>query len=154
MNDKPELCFVFLLQFSFELFDCGQAAALQALRQNCCDPIFGNADRLSEVAQGVLGDDLVLGLAEDDPDARLVVGMAEKIVDRRQVEVHFATELRLEVGDFYLNDEEGAQPEVIEEKIQAELLAANFKRILAADKCEAHAELQQKIPDVLDQSAL
>ena len=45
----------------------------------------------------LLGHDLVLGLAEDDADGRLIVGVAEQVIDRRKVKVHLAGVFRLEM---------------------------------------------------------
>jgi hypothetical protein len=47
--------------------------------------IAGDADGLGDVAEGVLGDGLVAGLAEDEADGGFVVGVAEQVIDRRQV---------------------------------------------------------------------
>ena len=43
---------------------------------------------------------------------------------------------------------------MVKEKIYAELLAANLKWILAPDKCEAHAQFQEKVSEPIDQCAL
>ena len=42
---------------------------------------------------------------------------------------------------------------MVKKQVEAKLLAADFEWILAADEGKSHAKLQQKIADVLDESA-
>jgi len=42
---------------------------------------------------------LIRRLAEDDPDGRLVIPMAEGVIDSGQVEVHLPGVLRLETNE-------------------------------------------------------
>jgi hypothetical protein len=66
------------------LFDRGQAIS-ETLRQDFGQAVLRDADRFPYVPQGVFGHDLVLGLAKNDPDARLVVRVSQQVVDGRQV---------------------------------------------------------------------
>ena len=52
-------------EFGFEGFDAGEAGG-EFLGQDAGEFVFGDADGLVNVAQGVFGDDAVLGLAEDE----------------------------------------------------------------------------------------
>jgi hypothetical protein len=95
------------------------------------------------------GTSLRTALLADAGGARCV-----PVVDRRQVEVHFAGELRLEVGDLQVDDHVAAQLQVVEEQVDAEFLAADLQQILAADEREADAELEQEGTDMFEQAAL
>src|SRR3984957_10653967 len=53
-------------------------------------------------------------LAQNNPDARGVALVPQLVVHRRQIEVHFAGELRLEFLDLQLDNNEAAQPKVVE----------------------------------------
>lgn len=41
---------------------------------------------------------------------------------------------------------------MVEEKVNPEFLAADFKRVLTADKGEPDAQLEEKLPDVLKET--
>jgi hypothetical protein len=69
----------------FQIFDCREAG-FQVSGQTFRRPIFGYANGFRRVPQRVLRYDRILGLAQDDADARLVVRMAEKVVDGGQVD--------------------------------------------------------------------
>jgi hypothetical protein len=68
--------------------------------------------------------------------------MSQQIIDSRQVKIHLARVLRLEVVDLEINDDEAAQAQVIEEKIEIEILATDLNVVLAADKGKALAEFE------------
>ena len=55
------------------------------------------------IFERIFGNDLVLGLAEDKADTGLVVGMAQQVVDRGEVEIHLAGELGLEGASLKLD---------------------------------------------------
>jgi len=69
-----------VVQGSFQLLDRRQAQ-LQVLRQRLGELVRRHADRLAHVAQGILDDHLVLAFAQDQADARLVVGVAQQVVE-------------------------------------------------------------------------
>jgi len=79
--------------------------------------------------------------------------MAQQVVDGRQVEVHLAGVLELEVVDLEVDDDEAPQAQVIEEKIEIEVLVADLEVILAADKGEAPAEFEEECAQAVEQAS-
>jgi hypothetical protein len=75
-----------LLQPRLQLLRARQAAP-QGRRQGFDQlrDVARHTDRLGQVAQRVFGDDLVLRLAQDDADGGQVIGVAEQIIDGRQL---------------------------------------------------------------------
>jgi hypothetical protein len=71
------------LQLGFQLGD-GRQAPLEIGGEGFdqAGDVGGYPDRLGDVAQGILGDGLAAGLAQDNADAGLVVGMAEQVIYR------------------------------------------------------------------------
>src|SRR5262245_3804173 len=67
------------------LLDAGQAR-FEVLRQRFGELIRGHADRLVGIAQRVLGDHAVLGLAQYEADAGAILGGLDLLVDRGEVE--------------------------------------------------------------------
>src|SRR5207244_3857650 len=67
-----------------------------------CVPL-GHSDRLIHIAERVLGDQLVPGLTQQEPDTRFVVVMTELFVDRRQVEVQLTGVARFEITSLQLH---------------------------------------------------
>src|SRR5580693_9208121 len=61
-------------------------------RRQFGESVFGHAHWLVAVAERVFDDYGVAGLTEYDPYRRLVVAVAEQVIDRREIEVHFAGE--------------------------------------------------------------
>src|SRR3954447_1343101 len=110
-----------------------------------------HADRLLLALKGVFGHQAVLGLAEDEADGGLVVGMPEEVVDGGEVEAHLAGVLGLEVRHLELDDHVAAQAEVVEEKVEEEVPAVHGQRVLGADEGEAGAQLDEEAADLLDQ---
>ena len=79
--------------------------------------------------------------------------MLQVIVDGGKIEIHFTGELRLEVFDFKIDDDEAAQMEMIEKQVEKEVLVANFERILTANERKTLAKFQEEIPQLLEQAA-
>lgn len=100
---------------------------------------FGDAHRRCCSAKRVFNDNLGLRFAENQPDAWLVAGVLERVIDRRQVEVHLACVLRSELAALQVDDHEASKFEVIEEKIEPIVLALNLNWILASDERESNA---------------
>jgi len=75
--------------------------------------------------------------------------MAHEVVDCRQIEVHLAGVLRLEGSHLQVDDNKAAQSYVVEEQIKLEVFAADFERLLAANKGEADTEFKQEFAEVL-----
>ena len=141
------------LQLGFQVFD-GRQAAFQRLREGFEMPELGDADRRGHVAERVFDNQLLLGFAEDQADARLVGRVLQEIVDDGQVEVHLAGILRFERPGFQIDNDKAAQLDVVEQQIDAVFLALDFQRILAAEKREADSKLQQELLQVGEQGAL
>ena len=78
--------------------------------------------------------------------------MPKLVIDGGEVEVHLAGEFGLEVLDLQLDHHKAAQSQMVEEKIQVIVLAADFKMVLAADEREAFPELENKRAQILDQA--
>lgn len=72
-----------------------------------------------------------LVLHRNETDARLIVGMAEQIVDRRKIEIHLASEFRAEELRFQVADHIGAKLHVVEQQIEPKLLIAYSNRVSA-----------------------
>jgi hypothetical protein len=100
---------------------------------------------LSNIAEWVFRNDAALLLAKNESDTRLVVRMAEHVINGGEVEVHLPRILRLERRHLQIDDNEASELQVVEEEIDLEVLASNFKRNLAADKSESDAELDEKL---------
>lgn len=113
-----------------------------------------HADRLVEITQGVLDDELVVRAAEQEADRRLVIGVAEEIVGRREVEVELADERGIERDRLELDDDEAAKLQVIEEEVEVKVLVADLEVDLAADEGEAGAELEHEALEVVDERLL
>src|SRR5579864_805100 len=101
-------------QFALNLFD-GRKRSLQFLGKGSGELVFGDSDRLRNVAQCIFGNEPVPGLTENQADTWLVVWMAEEFVYRRKVEVHLACEFRLERLHFQIDNHEGSKLQMIEE---------------------------------------
>ena len=67
----------------------------------------------------------------------------------RKVELHFARVLRFEVGGFEFNDHEATQFQMVEQRVEEEVLAFHFQRVLTAHERKADAQFEQKIADML-----
>jgi len=107
-----------------------------------------DVERLRNVPERILGDNSFFRLAENEPDAPLVVGMTEHVVGSGKIEVHLAGVFWLERPHFKVNDDKAAKLEVIEEQIELEILSSNLKRNLAPDERKSYAEFDQKLPQV------
>ena len=116
--------------------------------------VVGNADRLGDVAEGVLGDDLVACLAQNQADRRLVIRMAEQIIDYRQVKIDLAGKLGLKGNHLDVDDDVRPKLQVIEQQVDVKVVAADFEVHLAADEGESDAEFEKEITNMLQQTAL
>ena len=103
--------------------------------------VFGHAHGLGYAGQGVLGDQLVLGLAQEQPDGRVVVGGLELRVHGGQVEIQLAGVLGREGSGLQFHHHVALEAHVIEEQVDEELVAVHFDALLAADEGEPRAQL-------------
>ena len=134
-----------LFQLCFELFDRWQAA-LKTLGQGLGQSVFRNADRLSEVAESVLSDHLILRLAKNDADTGFVVRVPQQIIDGGKVEIHLAAELRLELTGFQLHDDECAEAEVVEQEVEAKVLPVKAGTRIVSVSPTIHPEPAHRYP--------
>jgi len=140
--ERPQPC--------FQLRGARQGAA-ERLRHPL---VRGDADRALEALECVLGYQAALGLAEDQADGGLVVGMAEVVVHGGEVEAHLTRVLGQELPHLELHDYIAAQPQVVEEEVEEEVLTVHLQEDLGAHQGEAGAQFQQEVADLGDQSPL
>src|ERR1041384_6371205 len=136
--DLPQLS-----QLALELLDAGQAR-LQILRQRLDQLVLGDAGRLVRVAQRVFGDDMVLALAQEQPDRRTILRRLPLRVDGGEIEAELAGVLGLELAGLELDHDVRVELQVIEEQVDVEVLAAYLEVNLAADEGEAGTELEEE----------
>jgi hypothetical protein len=108
-----------------------------------------DSQRLRHVAEHIFCDDLILRFAQNQPDGRLVSFVAEEIIDGREVEVG-----RLEWPHLQIDNDEAAETQVVEQKIDFEIFAANLDGVLAADKGEADCEFEEKLSEMFEEACL
>ena len=92
----------------------------------------------------MFNDRLVLPFAEDDPNARCIVLVAKQVIHCRQVEVHLACKLGLELLNLEFHHDEAAQAKMVEEQVQVVVLSSDLEVVLATYKSKAFAKLQDK----------
>lgn len=144
-----------LAQFGFDFLRGGECAFESGGQFfNQAGDIAGDADGFGHVPQGVLGDDLVARLAQDQADGWLIVRVAEQVVHSREIEIHLAGVLGFEGLGLQVDHDKAAQTKMIEQQVDIVVLAAHFQGNLLADKGEARAQLQQELADVVEQGPL
>lgn len=77
--------------------------------------------------------------------------MLESVVDDVAVEVQLAGVLGLELALLQVDDDERAQPQVVEQQVDVEILVADVEAVLPADEGEALAELEQELLQMTDE---
>lgn len=135
----------------------GQDAGLQLLRggegvrQRCRQrirqqqAIACHANRRVDVAKRILDDDPVVFAAKDQPDAGIVARFTVPIIQRRETKIHLAGVLGLERAHLQVNRDQAAQPPLIEEQVDIDILAANIEVMLAANERKPFSQLQQQV---------
>src|SRR3954466_1982046 len=141
----PPSAILLTAELRLKLLHCGQAAfeVLGKLFDDFRLPA-GNTDRLLQVAQRILDDDPVLRAAQK-ADGRVVVGMAQEVVHRGEIDVDPADECRIEGDCLQLDDHVAAQLEVIEKQVEIVVAARELEVDLPADERESAAELEQEV---------
>lgn len=140
-------------EFGLNGFDAGQAGD-EFRRQRPGQFIVGDADGLVDVAQGIFGQDAVLGLAEDEAEGGRVVLAPELVVHHGAVKVHLAGILGFEITLFQIHDNEATQVQVVEEQVEVELTVTDVEPVLAAYEGEATPEFQEELLQVGEQACL
>jgi hypothetical protein len=67
-------------EFRLEGFDAGEAGG-ELGGEGAGEFVFGEADGLVDISEGILGEDAVLGLAQDEADGGCIVLMAQEVID-------------------------------------------------------------------------
>jgi len=96
---------------------------------------------------------MVTFLAQQEPDRRPILRLAESIVHGREIEVHLAREFRLKGLHLQINHHIAPQSEMIEQKVEIIILAADLQVILPANKRKANAQFKQEFLDMVKQGA-
>lgn len=128
-------------EFVLDVFDAGEAGG-EFAGEGAGEFVVGEADGLVDVPQGILSEDAILGLAEDEADGGCVVFVAHEVVHGGAIEIHFTGILGLELAFLEVDDDEAAEVEVVEEKIEVKIAVADFQMILAANEGEAAPEFE------------
>src|SRR5207247_10124218 len=81
-----------------------------------------NADRLLQGAQRVLDDAAAPLAAQQQADGRLIVRVTQQVAGGGEVEVQLAYEGGFEGDCLQLDDHVAAQPQVVEEEVEDEVL--------------------------------
>ena len=115
-------------QLGFDFFD-GRQAAAEVFGQGVGEPglPLGDGDRLVEAAQGVFGDKAVLFPAQQKPDGRLVVRVAQEIVYGGEVEIELADIAGSKVAGFQFDDHIATQLQGVEKQIERIVLTADLQ---------------------------
>jgi hypothetical protein len=75
---------------------------LQFLGKAFGQPVFGYADGLVDVPKRVFRDEPLLGLAENNANAGLIISTSQQIVNGGEIEVHLACEFGFESFHFQI----------------------------------------------------
>lgn len=67
------------------------------------------------------------------------------IVDDGAVKAELAGVLRLEVSRFEFDDDERAQPQMVEEQVDEELVSIDVEAIFAAEERDACAQFEEEV---------
>jgi hypothetical protein len=82
------------------------------------------------------------------------MGLAHVAVERFEVELEFAEVLGLEGCNLQFEGDEGLEPAMVEEEVEAEIFATDLEQIFFADETKVAAELDEEAAEVGDESAL
>ena len=111
----------------------------------------GNADWFFEIAKGVLDNQFVFRTTQEKPDRRLVVGVAQQIVNSREIHVHGADKTWIERNGLELHHDVTSEFQMIKKEIEVIIVGGKFEVDLSSYEREACAKFEQKTPDVIDE---
>ena len=146
------MCLLFQVagQFGLEGLDAGQAGIQQG--GQCAEElVFGHADGLVDAREGILGDESVLGAAEEQADGGLVVGSLDLGIHGAEVEIQLASVFRLEGHGLEFDDDVAFEPGMVEKRVDEEFIARHFQAKLATDEGKPGPQFQQEAGDVADE---
>ncbi len=75
----------------------------------------------------------------------MVVFVAKQVINGRKIKCHFPRELWLEIDHLEIDHHEGAECEMVEEKINLKILARYFEVNVASNESKAGSELEKEI---------
>ena len=110
--------------------------------------------RLAHVAQRVLGDDATSGATQEQSDGGPVMRLTQSVVHGRKVEAQLPGMFCLELTHLELDDDEGPQPQMVEEQVDVEAPAIDLEVHLASDEGESDTEFEEEIADSEKQAAM
>ncbi len=99
--------------------------------------MFADADGFGQVAERVFGFDVAFAFADQNAERWAVGFGADLAVDRGDVEVHLARELGLELDDLQIDHDVAVQLQVIEQQVDAVVVAVDVDLVLPAGEGEA-----------------
>ena len=108
-----------------------------------------DSDGLVEAAQRILDDKTVFSFAKQEADGGLVIGVAQKVVHGGAVEVDLADITGHKVAGLEFHNDITAEPEVIEEKIDREVVIPDFEANLPPDEGESGSHFEKELLDVV-----
>ena len=101
--------------------------------------------------QGVLNDGTALFLAENDTDGWVLVFLPHLAIQRSQVKLHLADELRQKLADFEFNGDKAPQATVKQQQVYEKFPAVHLQPVLAAHEGKHAAHGPQEVFDPGDQ---
>ncbi len=137
-------------EFGFNLLDAWEAG-IQRGGQGAEQLVFGHADGLVDAREGILGDESVLGAAEEQADGGLVVRSLDLGIHGTEVEIQLTGVFRLEGHGLQFHDDVAFQPGMVEKQVDEEFIPRHFQAKLATDEGKPCPQLQQKAGDVADE---
>ena len=97
---------------------------LQLLRQIVGNLIGADTHGLAHILERILGHEVVLALAEQQANRRIVLLFFQDTIHGRKVEVELPGVFRLELAGLQLNHHIAAEVEVVEQQVDVEVIAA------------------------------
>lgn len=137
--------FPLLLQFFLDLFGRWELWV---------ETVVGYADGGIDAVEGVLGEDGVLGAADEESDAGIVACGGEDVIDHAHVACELAYVGKVELGDLDLNHTIAMEGYDVEEEVDVLFFACCLDAIFFSYEGEASAELEEEVLHVVDELIL
>jgi hypothetical protein len=97
---------------------------------------------------GILNNFVILGAAKKNADAWVLMRSFAITIKRFEVESELAHVFRFETAGFQLKSNKASQITMVEKEVQLKILISDLHSNLLSNKCEAVAELHQKLSQV------
>lgn len=101
------------------------------------------------IPQGLFYHNPALPLAEQQSNARFVVGIAQEVIYCGKIQIHLAHVGRIKRSGFEFHDDKATAVEMVKEEVYVEVAVADFQEHLPPDEGEACGEFQQEALDVV-----